>query len=61
MKIESEEAELAARIKLLQVELEMKRVEKNLLVKSAASGATESSQNEKSLRTLRKADSINLK
>jgi circadian clock protein KaiC len=61
LKIESEEAELAARIKLLQVELEMKRVEKNLLVKSAASGATESSQNEKSLRTLRKADSINLK
>lgn len=61
MKIESEEAELAARIKLLQVELEMKRVEKNLLVKSAASGATESSQNEKSLRNLRKADSINLK
>jgi circadian clock protein KaiC len=61
MKIESEEAELAARIKLLQVELEMKRVEKNLLVKSAASGAAEILQNEKSLRTLRNADSISLK
>jgi circadian clock protein KaiC len=61
LKIESEEVELAARIKLLQVELEMKRVEKNLLVKSAASGAAEVSQNEKSLRTLRKADSIKFK
>jgi circadian clock protein KaiC len=61
LKIEREEAELTARIKLLQVELEMKRVEKNLLVKSAASNAAELSQNEKSLRTLRKADSINLK
>jgi hypothetical protein len=39
----------------------MKQVEKKLLSKSAASGAAEVSQNEKSLRTLRKADSINLK
>jgi circadian clock protein KaiC len=64
LKLQSEEAELAARIKSMQVDLEsmqvdleMKRVEKNLLDKTAASGASDFSQNEKQLRGLRKADS----
>jgi circadian clock protein KaiC len=61
LKIESEAGELAARIKLLQVELEMKRVEKNLLAKTTASGAAEFSQHQKELRGLRKADTTHLK
>jgi circadian clock protein KaiC len=61
MKIESEEAELTARIKLLQVELEMKRVEKNLLGKTAASGAAEFLQHQNQLGGLRKADAAHSK
>jgi circadian clock protein KaiC len=56
LRLATEEAELAARIKSLQVELENKRAEKLFLDKTAAKTEAELSQNQQRLRALRKAD-----
>jgi len=60
VKVENEETELAARIKSLQRELELKRAEKTVLYRAATNGMAELSRNQKLLHGLRKADIANL-
>jgi circadian clock protein KaiC len=58
VKIDNEEAELAARINTLQRELEVKRAEKKVLAKSATTRVKEILTNRSRLRGLRKADAV---
>jgi circadian clock protein KaiC len=55
-KIENDSAELKARIKSLQYELELKNSEKDTLMRTAATGAEELSERQNQIRGLRKAD-----
>jgi len=56
IRLENEEAELLARLKLLEGELELKRVEKDSLVRAVARQEAETSQGHNLLKKLRKAD-----
>jgi circadian clock protein KaiC len=58
VKIDNEEAELAARINTLQRELEVKRAEKKVLAKSATTRVKEILTNRSRLSGLRKADAV---
>jgi circadian clock protein KaiC len=55
-KIENDAAELKARIKSLQYELELKDSEKETLLRTAATGAQELSERQNQMRGLRRAD-----
>jgi circadian clock protein KaiC len=55
-KIENDAAELQARIKSLQYELELKNSEKDILMRTAATGAEELSERQNQIRGLRQAD-----
>jgi circadian clock protein KaiC len=56
LRLDADEAELRVRLKSLKVELEAKTVEKELLARTAASRAHESTRGQTRMRELRGAD-----